>query len=44
MEEKQVKKYRCRLCGYEVEFEGEMPEDFSCPICGASADDFELVE
>ncbi len=44
MSEKQVKRYRCRLCGYEVTMEEDMPADYVCPICGASADDFELID
>ena len=35
------KKWKCTVCG-EV-FEGENPPE-NCPVCGASADDFELVE
>lgn len=27
------KKYRCDICGYEVETDGELPEDFRCPLC-----------
>ena len=27
-----MKKYRCLLCGYEVELEGEMPDDYVCPF------------
>lgn len=44
MEEKKVKRYRCLLCGYEVEFEGEMPDDYVCPVCGATKDQFEEIE
>ncbi len=36
-------KYRCDLCGYEVEVEGELPADFTCPLCGASRDQFSKV-
>ena len=38
-----MKKYRCKLCGYEVEME-EMPIDYKCPICGVSASMFEEVK
>ena len=31
-EEKAAKKYICTVCGYE--HEGELPEDFECPLCG----------
>ena len=35
-------KYRCKICGYI--HEGEMPEDFTCPICSAPKSMFEKVE
>lgn len=35
-------KYRCTICGYE--YEGEMSEDFVCPICGVGKDKFEKIE
>ena len=45
-----MKKYRCILCGYiyddskeEVKFE-DLPDDWVCPLCGASKKDFELIE
>lgn len=37
-------KYRCTVCGYEHEFEGEMPDDFICPMCGVGKDKFEKIE
>ena len=41
----EVKVFRCQLCGYEYETtEEELQEDFTCPVCGASADAFILVE
>ena len=37
--------FRCTVCGYEETFDtAELPEDFVCPVCGVSADMFELVE
>lgn len=36
-------KYRCTVCGYVQEFDGEMPEDFTCPICGVGKEKFEVV-
>lgn len=41
-------KYRCTICGYVYEpaeenmvaFE-DLPEDWSCPICGVGLDQFE---
>ena len=44
MEEKKARKYRCKLCGYEIEYEGELPEDYVCPLCGAPREEFEEVE
>ena len=43
-------KYECTLCGYiyDEEVEGvkweDLPEDWTCPLCGASKDDFQPVE
>lgn len=40
-------KYVCSLCGYEYdeETEGvpfeELPEDWTCPLCGATKEEFE---
>lgn len=36
------KKYRCKICGYI--HEGELPEDFKCPVCKQPASKFELIE
>ena len=43
-------KYKCLLCGYiydnaveSVKFE-DLPDDWTCPLCGAGKDSFELVE
>ena len=32
-------KYRCTICGYI--YEGELPEDFVCPLCKQPASVFE---
>ena len=39
----------CRVCGYEYD-EGEedtefydLPDDWTCPLCGASKEDFTLL-
>ncbi len=43
-------KYRCTVCGYiyDEEQEGtkfsDLPEDWTCPLCGVSKDLFEPVE
>lgn len=37
-----LRKWRCTVCGYE--YEGtELPEDYICPLCGASAEFFEEI-
>lgn len=45
-----AKKNRCKVCGFiyddaleEVKFE-ELPNDWKCPICGATKDDFEEID
>lgn len=44
-ENKKEKKivWRCKKCGYEVEID-ELPDDYICPICGATKKDFERIE
>ena len=43
-------KYKCTVCGYvyDEEKEGvkfeELPEDWTCPLCGVGKDMFEKVE
>lgn len=34
-------KWRCKVCGYV--YEGELPDDYRCPICGVGKDMFERV-
>lgn len=34
-----MEKWICTVCGYV--HEGELPEDFICPLCGVGADQFE---
>ena len=43
-------KYKCTVCGYiyddeneEIKFE-ELPEDWTCPLCGVGKELFEKVE
>lgn len=36
-----MKKWRCKLCGYV--YGGEEPPE-TCPLCGAPASQFELIE
>lgn len=43
-------KYRCTVCGdiYDEEAEGvkfaDLPDDWTCPLCGVGKDLFEAVE
>ena len=43
-------KYKCTLCGfiYDDDAEGtsfdSLPDDWTCPLCGAGKDQFEVVE
>lgn len=45
-----MKKFECTVCGYiyDEEVEGvpfaDLPDDYECPICGASKDLFEEVQ
>jgi len=45
-----MKKYKCTICGYiyDEEKEGvkfsDLPEDWSCPLCGVGKELFELIE
>ncbi len=34
--------YRCKICGFF--HEGELPEGFTCPVCGHGVSDFEKVD
>ena len=41
---KGMKKWRCKICGFEAEFaDGILPDDYICPVCGLGADSFEPV-
>lgn len=37
-----MEKWICTVCGYI--HEGELPEDFECPLCGVGPDMFEKAE
>ena len=37
-----MKKYVCPVCGYV--HEGDMPEDFKCPLCGVPGSKFKVME
>ena len=34
-----MKKFVCTVCGYEHEA-NELPEDFTCPLCGVGKEAF----
>ena len=35
-----LNRYVCNICGFEYDCEGELPEDFRCPLCGRGPADF----
>lgn len=37
-------RYRCDICGYEVEFDGDVPDDYVCPLCLADASHFVKID
>ena len=41
-EEKQETGFRCKICGY-IEHADSLPDDFVCPVCGASRALFEAI-
>lgn len=42
-EDKAPVAWRCTVCGYVVEMD-ELPDDYTCPVCGVGKDKFEKVE
>lgn len=41
---KEKRRYRCDICGYIVEREGDLPPDYKCPICNADRSHFIPIE
>lgn len=41
-DDRKVKAWKCKICGYVYEG-SELPKDFTCPLCGHDASDFEPV-
>lgn len=41
-ENKKIVAWKCKICGYVYKGE-KLPDDFSCPLCGHGAEDFEPV-
>ena len=39
-----VTRYRCDICGYIAEVEGELPDDFKCPICQMDRSHFQKID
>ncbi|MGN1235246.1 MAG: rubredoxin-like domain-containing protein [Christensenellaceae bacterium] len=39
-----MKEYVCTVCGYVHKTDGELEEDFVCPLCGAGRDAFRAKE
>ncbi|MGI6096090.1 MAG: rubredoxin-like domain-containing protein [Lachnospiraceae bacterium] len=39
-----MKQYVCTVCGYIHETDGDLPDDFKCPLCKAGKDAFKLKE
>ncbi|MFA6861236.1 MAG: flavin reductase [Bacilli bacterium] len=43
--EKTMHHFKCLLCGYIYETEDEeLPDDFTCPVCGAPKSEFEKID
>ena len=41
-EDKKIVGWKCKICGYVYEG-SELPADFTCPLCGHDASDFEPI-
>ena len=41
-QEKKIVGWRCKICNYVYEG-SELPQDFTCPLCGHDRDDFEPI-
>ena len=41
--EKKLNRYQCDVCGYVAEVEGELPDDFTCPLCKMDRSHFHLI-
>lgn len=39
-----MREYICTICGYVYKTDGDLPDDFTCPLCGAGKDTFVLKE
>ena len=41
---KKQKGYICTVCGHFEPCEGELPKDYTCPLCHHGPEDFEPAE
>ena len=39
-----MKEYVCSVCGYVHKTDGELPDDFTCPVCKQPANKFVKIE
>lgn len=37
------RRFKCDVCGYEVECDGDLPADFVCPVCGVDRSHFKEI-
>lgn len=40
---KEVRRFRCDVCGYVVETQTDLPADFTCPVCGVDRSHFKEI-
>lgn len=40
---KEVRRFKCDVCGYEVETDTDLPVDFVCPVCGFDRSHFKEI-
>lgn len=41
---KTLNRYECDICGYVAEVDGELPDDYECPLCCADKSHFFRIE
>lgn len=41
--EKDTRRFKCDICGYEVESNEDLPVDFVCPVCGFDRSHFKEI-
>ncbi len=40
---KEMRRFKCDICGYVVESESDLPADFVCPLCGVDRSHFKEI-